>query len=205
MRDSESRCGVDDDRALAKVDEYIGWCEQSESIQKADVVGWHRRPDWKALDQRIKEGLTLVEHIANEVDPRLVEKLRAHDAAIEHHAKLAASRELRGAIASRQEAAEILGPQGPRLVVADMHPVVWDNAAQLWSNGHRREAVQKAATALYDSHVPAKLGRQRDTRGAPTSWGRRSRPGHLSRMHQGCGSLSSPRARRSGRVRRRVR
>ncbi len=33
------------------------------------------------------------------------------------------------------------------------------------ADGHRRAAVQAAATALFDSHVPAKLNRQRDSKG----------------------------------------
>ncbi len=39
-----------------------------------------------------------------------------------------------------------------------MHPWVWGVAASLWDDGYRREAVQAAATAVFDSHLPAKLG-----------------------------------------------
>jgi hypothetical protein len=42
---------------------------------------------------------------------------------------------------------------------------VWNAAVDLWSDGHYREAVQAAATALFDSHLPAKVGVPRDGAG----------------------------------------
>lgn len=161
---------MDLERALAKVDEYIGWCEKSAELQdprlrRTTDRSYVDNPEWVELDRKIKEGLPLIERIAKEVDPRLVSELRKPDAVISHHYKLNASRELRGAIASKQEADEIMGPQGPKLAAASLHEWVWEPAARLWSDGHRRSAVQAAATALYDVRVPAKLGRERDTRG----------------------------------------
>jgi hypothetical protein len=155
---------VDYGRALAKVDEYLRLCDSSVQTQM-NTQGFSRDPNWQDVDRQIDEGLPLLEAIAREVDPRLAERLRASDSVIAHLHKRDACRELRGAILSRQEAAEILGPQGPQLAAAQLHPWVWDHAAQLWSDGHRRAAVQAAATGLFDSHVPAKVGRQRDSKG----------------------------------------
>ena len=51
-------------------------------------------------------------------------------------------------LAQREELAEIVGPVGPRLSAAELHPAIWGAAATLWDDGHYRAAVQTAATAL---------------------------------------------------------
>jgi hypothetical protein len=51
-------------------------------------------------------------------------------------------------LALREELAEIVGPVGPRLVASELHPAIWGAAAKLWDDGHLRQAVQTAATAL---------------------------------------------------------
>lgn len=51
-------------------------------------------------------------------------------------------------LTQREELAEIVGPAGPRLVAAELHPSIWNAAAKLWDDGHIRPAVQSAATAL---------------------------------------------------------
>ncbi len=69
---------------------------------------------------------------------------------------------LAGAIATEQEAEEIIGPQGPKLAAASLHEWVWDHAASLWSAGHRREAVRAAGVAIFESHLPAAVGLSKD-------------------------------------------
>jgi len=51
-------------------------------------------------------------------------------------------------LAQREELARITGPVGPRLSASELHPDIWGAAAGLWDNGHYRQAVQTAATAL---------------------------------------------------------
>lgn len=51
-------------------------------------------------------------------------------------------------LSQREELASIVGPLGPRLAAAELHPVVWGAAAELWDDGYTRAAVQTAATAL---------------------------------------------------------
>jgi hypothetical protein len=63
-----------------------------------------------------------------------------------------------GLLSSLGEADQILGPRGPKLSAASLHPWIWNAAVSLWDDDHRREAVQAAATALFDQHLPAKLG-----------------------------------------------
>ena len=56
---------------------------------------------------------------------------------------------------ARREA--IFSPPGPRLVATQLHPWVWNAATDLWDDGHYREAVQKAATAI-EQQTQLKLG-----------------------------------------------
>ncbi|MGK3206809.1 TIGR02391 family protein [Amycolatopsis sp. MEPSY49] len=51
-------------------------------------------------------------------------------------------------LSQRTELADIVGPVGPRLAAAELHPIIWGAAAQLWDDGHHRAAVQTAATAF---------------------------------------------------------
>jgi hypothetical protein len=51
-------------------------------------------------------------------------------------------------LSQREKLAQIVGPVGPRLSASELHPAIWGAAAALWDNGHFRQAVQTAATAL---------------------------------------------------------
>jgi hypothetical protein len=53
---------------------------------------------------------------------------------------------------------EVFGPLGPQLSAEQLHPWVWEAAVRLWDGGHRRAAVQQAASAIFDGFFPAKLG-----------------------------------------------
>lgn len=63
-----------------------------------------------------------------------------------------------GNLESAGAVAAILRPQGPQLAAAGLHRGVWNTAATLWDGGHRREAVQTAATYV-DTAIQAKAGR----------------------------------------------
>jgi hypothetical protein len=73
--------------------------------------------------------------------------------------QLQASQLLFGAVRDRTELAENLGPQGPRLLAAQVHPWVWLPAANVWQIGHRRDAIQRAATSVFDDQLRAKVDR----------------------------------------------
>ena len=156
---------MDYERALGRVNEYIGWCERTVWIQRKSSGGYSSAPNWDELNTRIREGLPLIEQIAQAIEPRLAQLLRTSDRVIENKNKLDACLELRGIIQTREETAEILGPQGPKLAATQLHRWVWSPAAEMWSNNHRRAAVQAAATSLFDIQVPTKLDRQRGTQG----------------------------------------
>lgn len=70
----------------------------------------------------------------------------------------------KGLLDHQVELQEILGPQGPRLSADELHEWVWSAAASLWDGGHRRAAVQTAASVV-DTHAKEKLER-RDISGA---------------------------------------
>ena len=53
-----------------------------------------------------------------------------------------------GRIENTSRHAEIFTPVGPNLAASQLHSWVWHAAAELWDQGHYREAVQKAATAV---------------------------------------------------------
>jgi hypothetical protein len=51
-------------------------------------------------------------------------------------------------LAQREELEEIIGQVGPRLSASELHPAIWNAAANLWDDGYFRQAVQTAASAL---------------------------------------------------------
>jgi hypothetical protein len=158
---------VDNALALQKVNEFLTLLETSERIYRTDLNGHYKQPKWLEVEADINARIGLIEQIANVVDPRLCGPLRKEDVGYSwvHTGCRRATQQLAGALMYAEEAATVLGPQGPKLAASNMHPWVWDHARALWADGHRRSAVQAAATALFDQHLPAKLNRQRDSKG----------------------------------------
>jgi hypothetical protein len=148
---------VNNELALTEVTEFLDLCDASISAQEQDVSGYHNRPDWQRVDREIRRRLVVVEPIAQELAPHLVPELRAEDLVIEHLKKRTAALELQAVLEQAELVAEVMGPSGPQLGANQMHPWVWGVAASLWDDGYRREAVRAAATAVFDSHLRAKL------------------------------------------------
>jgi hypothetical protein len=114
--------------------------------------------EWRNVEMKINESLPLVERIVVELDPRLASPMRAKPSmGWPHFPKIAALEEALGILRSKEKADAIFAPKGPQLAATDLHPWIWNAAVDLWADGHHREAVQRAATALFDSHLPAKL------------------------------------------------
>jgi hypothetical protein len=66
---------------------------------------------------------------------------------------------VRGQLSHGEERRRIFPePQGPRIQADQLHPTVWDAAKLLWSDNHRRAAIQAAGTAV-DTMLQAKLNR----------------------------------------------
>jgi Protein of unknown function (Hypoth_ymh) len=64
---------------------------------------------------------------------------------------------LRTRLSARERMAAMLGPSGPQLSTASLHPTIWHAAADLFDRGHFRQAVQTAGQAL-ESHLQAIAG-----------------------------------------------
>lgn len=146
---------ADVEAALRKVMDFTAVLEQNEHayIQRGnDPAGW------KGSERKFHEDLPLILRIAERVEPELVAKMQADAHGWPHRPCLQATQELVGHLRSAEEAERIIGAAGPRLAAAHFHPWIWNAAVSLWDDGHRREAVQAAAAALFDSHLPAKLG-----------------------------------------------
>jgi hypothetical protein len=152
---------MDNARALEKVNEFVNILCQSRVLADAS------RPEWPRLEAQIHSRLGLIDSIAAQIDRRLQAPLRTRDRdpyMWPHTTALAAAQELAGRLAGLEEEAEILGPQGPKLAAGRLHPWVWNAATDLWDDGHYREAIQKAATAV-ETQLQLKLGRH-DVSGA---------------------------------------
>ena len=63
-----------------------------------------------------------------------------------------------GQLQTMEETAQYLTPRGPQMQADGLHAVVWDAARDLWSSGHFREAVQRAALFV-NAHLQARAGR----------------------------------------------
>ena len=64
---------------------------------------------------------------------------------------------LRTRLSEQETMASILGPAGPQLSTASLHPTIWNAAAHLFDGGHYRQAVQTAGQAL-ESHLQTIAG-----------------------------------------------
>jgi hypothetical protein len=148
---------ADIELALGKVRGFITLLEQSQRIY-SQSPNRLQNPEWKQTDNQIQEQLPLILRIADRADPDLAVMLKEQSHGWRYYQTVKAARQLAGLLSSIEEAERILGPVGPKLAAANLHPWIWNAAVSLWDDGHMREAVQAAATAFFDSHLLAKLG-----------------------------------------------
>lgn len=146
------------DAALEYLRRILGLIEQIHGLAESRGDGYWDLPDWKDLDAKILAALPGALRIAYEADPAAHGMMQSPDG--QWFPKWTNAREgavrAIGAIESDAEVAAALAPVGPRLLAGDLHHVVWASAAELWDQGHRRLALQTAAT-MVDSHLKAKL------------------------------------------------
>jgi hypothetical protein len=149
---------ADVEAALGRVRGFIALLEQNHNSWNA-TDSTTVSPQFRQSDNQIHEQLPLILRIAARADPELTAKLKEDSyAGWRYHRVLEASRQLVGLLDSAEEVERILGPVGPKLAAASLHPWIWNAAVGLWDDGHLREAVQAAAQALFENHLPAKLG-----------------------------------------------
>jgi hypothetical protein len=149
---------VDVKAAAEKVEEYRHIWMQADAIHDRNE-DYFNDPGFKSTLSVLDSKLGLIEQIAEAIDPRIAARLRETSSLTWSHGnQLATLDELLGRLHGKEDEERILGVAGPNLSASQLHHWVWDHAAALWDDGHRREAVQAAATAIFDSHLPAKLG-----------------------------------------------
>ncbi len=143
--------------ARLKVRGFLAHLDQSELIYNETGL-YEDDVRLKQSYSRVHEQLPLISRIAARADAEIAAALKVHTGGWPFYKVKDAARQLAGLLDSVEEAERILGPVGPKLAAANLHPWIWNAAVNLWDDGHRREAVQAAAMALFDSHLPAKLG-----------------------------------------------
>ena len=150
---------ADIDAALGKVRAFLMDIDQNYLAWQNSSAYDRPTPQQKFTDGKIQEQLPLITRIAARADAELAAKMQKDDNNLwPYYGIRDAAQQLAGLLSTIDEMQQILGPVGPKLAAASLHPWIWNAAVNLWDDGHRREAVQAAATALFDQHLPAKLG-----------------------------------------------
>jgi hypothetical protein len=126
---------ADVEAALGNVQDFIAVLERSEHIWNTSS---NDTPEWKQADRQLHEQLPLILQIAERVDPSLRAKLQADSYGWPYHQCREASQELAGHLGSLEEAQRILGPTGPQLAAARLHPWIWNAAISLRGAWSRR-------------------------------------------------------------------
>jgi hypothetical protein len=116
---------VDVELALAKVQSLITLLEQSQRLSAASP-GFAVSPQQREIDNQILEQLPLVQRIAARIDPELAAKIRKDESSYgwTFYKAADACRQLVGLLNSADEEKRILGPVGPKLAAASLHPWV---------------------------------------------------------------------------------
>jgi hypothetical protein len=147
---------MDEQLALQEVAEFLSDLIQYKRLDESTPYGGEH-PQTPGVKVSLNRRRPLIEEIAAECGLSEPERLRNNGMAW-FLIQIAATEELDGILKGRERRAAVMGPKGPQLSAIQLHPWVWGVAAPLWDDGYRREAIQAAATAIFDSHLRAKLG-----------------------------------------------
>ena len=140
---------MDLERAIAKVSAIVALLDASRAIYLGTEDHW-KDPNWEPTNRSILQQLPLIRQIAAAAHPdatgRITEVQNSYTWTWDQCRD--ACLELLGALNSAEEAAEILGPSGPKLSATQLHPWVWHAAVDLWSMKQYRHAVLDAYTKV---------------------------------------------------------
>lgn len=142
---------VDMQAAEEDLRRFIGLLEASSQM---DIESWSRNVQVDSRKSRqvraeINEWRPVIEAYAREIGPDYLEALRVGlDSA--NGAGIPAAQRLLGAMTKQERIDAVIGQQGPKLAAVGMHQWVWVPAAPAWDVGHRRDAVQRACTSVFD-------------------------------------------------------
>ena len=151
---------MDSEWAVDEARKLVQSVDDCNRIAERDTSGWYFSHTYGAARDRLLTQLPVAVRIARSIgETGLAELLRnSIDGQFAQKDLVPPSRELLTLLERQAEMDERLAPLGPTVSAANLHPWVWGVAASLWDDGYRREAVQAAATAVFDSHLRAKLG-----------------------------------------------
>jgi hypothetical protein len=153
---------VDEALAIPKVQGLIVLLQEAEGW--ASQIGRTHSPLYRKLKADISQSLPLVLAIAREYDDDLADRINhGVNFGSGNMAAVNAANELLGILLSADEREAILAPKGPKLAAEQMHKWVWGAAAHLWGDGYHLQAVQSAASEIFDVRLPAKLSMPKGT------------------------------------------
>jgi Protein of unknown function (Hypoth_ymh) len=148
--------------AIDKLNHFLQLVDRYEEIARSDISPFD--PRYKAAYESVMTLMPIIERIAGAAQPGVKHDFSASGFTQFSNAEDVALR-VRGLLQQQDELQAILGPKGPTLSAAGLHPWVWTSAASLWDTGHRRQAIQAAATHL-EIQLQAKVDRP-DLSGKP--------------------------------------
>ena len=145
--------------AQRKVSEFVRLLRQSKARWDVDFQSNQGYgPEYEQLETEIYARLGTVLEIASEVNACLFDGLNVLDGgyAWRHRTQLRTSEILLGDLRDLEERAAHIGPHRPELSELELHPWVWEEARERWEAGQYRDAVQAAATRIFDEELPRK-------------------------------------------------
>jgi hypothetical protein len=149
------------EQAEAEVRDYIRLLDEQhsvfdKSINPVPVVG----ADFKRLDREIRVRSRFMKDLAKVFDPTLIGGFGSRKVLVgwPNSSRLSAAEQLLAVIDSKIRVGETFGWM-PDLVRDRLHPVVSSAVEEVWRDGHLREAVQRASSAVFDELLVRKYGR----------------------------------------------
>ena len=155
---------MNDGEALVEVTGFRSALMTFKDAMHSQPYGTDRPANVDNLTAAVVSNLDLVVDIAGVAGLHDPDRLRTWNQT--HNLCLDAVDELLGILRNRGRRDVVMGQTGPQLPAAEMHRWVWEEAAPRLSAGFHRDAVQAAATRIFDTELPRKLGVQPVTKPA---------------------------------------
>jgi hypothetical protein len=148
---------MNDEQAIAEVQVFKSAVFAYKAAMDRVPYGDGLPPNLDDLTAQVVANLDLVMEIAEKAGLHDPERIRSWNQG--HSLATNAIGELLGILGGRARREEVMGTVGPSLSASRMHPWVWQPATAQWDVGHRRDAVQRASTSVFDMELPSKAGR----------------------------------------------
>jgi hypothetical protein len=160
-----ARVAVNAASAIPVVEEFLALVVQLDEMYDP-YSAYLATNDYKTTKMAVDRSVGPIRLLIEATDDSLMQKLdRGLGGNYGYSAAVSAVSELLGLLEFEATSATIMGPTGPRPSVSRMHPWVLKAAGSLWEGGHHAQAVQTAASSVFDQELPAKLGLTPGARG----------------------------------------